>query len=688
VNTSLVTRLRRALLLLCVFAAIWAGVVALTGGFAFHVGAMRFSSRSPRASTIVSLLSAAAAWALATPRERRQALWADWAHISRRQPIVNAYAIGLTSLCLLWAWQLYATWGTWGNLTIDSGREMYVPAVLAEGKVLYRDVWFPYTPAAPYFNSWLFRIFGTHLNVLYWAGSLSALGSAIFLFLIGMRLSAGRIGWTAGAVLILEVFGSSLFCFPLPYSFAAVYGCLTASVFAWVALNTLESPGWFWMFAAGSLAAVAELLKPEFGLALYLTLSCLIALRALRNQRLESLWRDVVAISPGIALCVLTIRWMVSIAGMSFITQENIMSWPTSYFMKTFGHSWLEQGGFVLSGAAIRDAIVRGLFPAATLLGAYSVFRWQRRDRSSIVIRIAVLGAAFGYAMLFLNLGFHEMLAELSFPEHMVFYVAIAAAACWVRLWLQPAARDAAALPVLLTFAGLLAFRILFKMESYGYAIYYNGPVVLSYLLVVNVVISQPGRPRPAAILVEVAICLLCVGGIAMEYLARPDGLVPLSTKRETMRGRGFVTLATERGSVWVHKDLAASYGAAIAFMKARAADGEDVLSIPEDTSLYFLSETHAATRVYAFTPGVMAPGKMTTDTLQEIERKHVRYLLWSNRTFGEYGVPVFGRDFDPEMGNYFTSHYRRVGPVAPNDGWRADVWERKPDSPFKDIHN
>ena len=41
---------------------------------------------------------------------------------------------------------------------------MYVPAVLAEGRTLYREVWFPYPPAAPYFNSWLFRLFGTHLR--------------------------------------------------------------------------------------------------------------------------------------------------------------------------------------------------------------------------------------------------------------------------------------------------------------------------------------------------------------------------------------------------------------------------------------------------------------------------------------------------------------------------------------------
>jgi hypothetical protein len=46
---------------------------------------------------------------------------------------------------------------------------------------------------------------------------------------------------------------------------------------------------------------------------------------------------------------------------------------------------------------------------------------------------------------------------------------------------------------------------------------------------------------------------------------------------------------------------LAETYQTAIAFMKQRAALGEYVLSIPEDTSLYFLSGTF---------PGTLAPGR------------------------------------------------------------------------------
>ncbi len=70
---------------------------------------------------------------------------------------------GLLALIVIWAAWLYGTWAHWGNLTADCGREMYVPTVLSEGKTLYRDVWFNFRPAAPYFNSVLFRIFGIHL---------------------------------------------------------------------------------------------------------------------------------------------------------------------------------------------------------------------------------------------------------------------------------------------------------------------------------------------------------------------------------------------------------------------------------------------------------------------------------------------------------------------------------------------
>jgi hypothetical protein len=71
----------------------------------------------------------------------------------------------------------------------------------------------------------------------------------------------------------------------------------------------------------------------------------------------------------------------------------------------------------------------------------------------------------------------------------------------------------------------------------------------------------------------------------------------------------------------------------------------------------------------------------MTDDVIGQIERKQIRYLIWSNRIFPEYGVLRFGTDFDQTLGNYLRSHYHRVRPLLPEPvslgDWTAEIWER-----------
>ena len=90
-------------------------------------------------------------------------------------------------LVVLWLFLAWWSWAHWGSPTVDCGREAYVPSVLAQGKTLYKDVWYPYGPAAPYLNSLLFRLFGVHLNVLYVAGLASVLLYALPLFWLASR---------------------------------------------------------------------------------------------------------------------------------------------------------------------------------------------------------------------------------------------------------------------------------------------------------------------------------------------------------------------------------------------------------------------------------------------------------------------------------------------------------------------
>jgi hypothetical protein len=582
---------------------------------------------------------------------------------------------GLAVLVVLWAVKLYTTWGAWGNLTIDSGHEMYVPAMLAEGKQLYRDLWFPFGPGGPYFTSYLFRLFGERLEVLYWAGSLSALGSAIFLYLTGMRISSSIAGWAAGAALLLQAFEPSVFSFPLPYSSAAVYGCFTGCLFLWLVVNASFSKNWLWVFSAGTAAAIAFLFKPEFGLASYGCLALLISIRWLREKSWGVLARDVLAVLPGTVICGLVIRWMVSIAGAEFITQENIQSWPTSYFMKTYGKTWLATTGFTVTGPAFLEAFHRGIPIAAVLVVLFVLLRWRGGDTRSLLGKVLLVFALGWYLVqrdffvLSMKNSLTFLLSTVFFPRDMVLYVIVAAVVAWCYFLLTTASPRRLAIALIFTFSGLLAFRILMKMYSNGYSVFYSGPVVLSYLLLLCMVIPRSNRSRTFIVVGEFALCLAC--------------LVPVFVHSRAMEveAREYVTFSTGRGTIRVTKQMAVNYQAAIQFMKGKAALGESVLSVPEDTSLYFLSGTVCPTRIYLFIPGAVAPGKMTQETIQQIERKPVDYILWSNRTFAEYGATEFGKDFNPEIGDYLKSHYHPVGSLVPYDAdskdWNAVVWER-----------
>jgi hypothetical protein len=59
-----------------------------------------------------------------------------------------------------------ASWQCWINPFVDSGREMDVPARLAAGERLYRDVDFYYGPVGPWVAAAAVRLGGRHWLVL------------------------------------------------------------------------------------------------------------------------------------------------------------------------------------------------------------------------------------------------------------------------------------------------------------------------------------------------------------------------------------------------------------------------------------------------------------------------------------------------------------------------------------------
>src|SRR5208283_3645674 len=138
--------------------------------------------------------------------------------VSDRAAVWTARTL-ILGMALVLGWY---TWGHWGDLQIDSGREMYVPVDLLRGKLLFRDIWYQYGPLTPYVQAAAFYLFGPSLNVLYVMGMILVICSALLLFEIGRNFQFSISTAVAPAVFFLsESFRSSIFNFVFPYSYTA-----------------------------------------------------------------------------------------------------------------------------------------------------------------------------------------------------------------------------------------------------------------------------------------------------------------------------------------------------------------------------------------------------------------------------------------------------------------------------------
>jgi 4-amino-4-deoxy-L-arabinose transferase-like glycosyltransferase len=465
----------------------------------------------------------------------------------------------------------------------------------------------------------------------------------------------------------MQSFVPGIFCFPLPYSFAAVYGCLATCLCLWLLVHAASDYRPAWMIGSGLASAAALLTKMETGIPGFVALAALIVIRSIKRRSLKQAAADLAALLPGLGVCLLVVTWMVRLRGAEFLIHENFMSWPTAYFMQRYGTLWLSGNGLTVSWRAFLKAIL--LLP---ILGAWLGARW-------ILTRYGTRRRVFGLSLLLLavvaivsdlNQEIARVFRLIFFPPSAPFLITLMIPlAAWL-CWRNRFAAGSVQLFILYIVACCAGLRIFFGMQPTGYPIYYDGPILLAYLLTLDWLFLKTVKPSTIHTRAVLLPCLAMAMAVVLV-------VAPLY-----WQARSLVPLVTDRGLIYASPQKVGAYRVAIDFVKRHQLPDEGVLSIPEDMSLYFLSGAHSPLRIYQFGPGVLAPGEMTSEVIREIERKKVRYLIWSNRTFEEYGVPKFGFDYDQPLGQYFSARYRPIDAIGDdaNNGWKAVVWERVPD--------
>ena len=175
---------------------------------------------------------------------------------------------------------LAANWLRWINPFVDSGREMNVPARLAAGERLYRDIVFYYGPAGPWLQALVLRVSGgagplpppSHRSWLPLEIACLALAAAILFLLYRLAAAAG------GPRSALAATGlAAAFCLGAPHGGAFVFPYSASSLYALagalLALTaSLRLPGWRRRALVATGLALALTARAEIGAATTLIL--------------------------------------------------------------------------------------------------------------------------------------------------------------------------------------------------------------------------------------------------------------------------------------------------------------------------------------------------------------------------------------------------------------------------------
>lgn len=605
------------------------------------------------------------------PPRQNSAPWeiSDPGHMWAARALIVSVAAAL-------AWY---TWGHWGNFQVDNGRELYVPAEIVKGKLLFRDLWYMYGPLAPYLKALLFRIFGVQLTVLYVFGLALTIGTALVTFEVSRIFRMGIVGSTLPSLLFLvEAFYPYIRNFVYPYSYAASLGAFLGMLCLYAVLRHGSEFHPRYLAAASVLTALEILDKQEFGAACLALVLFEIGACYWNRRSSRELVRNLGILSAGLVPALAGYGWFVWKLSARTIFFENWISTPGTYFMKTFGkitipqqglrfvpHELLQSGEFTILGLAMWALL-------ATLAGSV-IKRLELRSTASIAASvIAALTPFWAATIIFMKLHAWQSLhpgllwlaaliplTQAAFPTGIFFLVVLFA--CHALWQLIRAPQDEAALreAVLGIYASLIAFRQMMELPPniYDCAVFFNVPAFLVFTILLYKIFRWACRSLDGK-RSDRAVGSLLAAETALLFLLFFPNPKTLTTQ-----------LTTDNGSFYTSADVATLFPQIISFMKTHTRNGKDILVIPEPPSLYVFAGMDAPSRWYALVPGYVSPDQEQS-YIDEVAGNHVRYVLIANRIVTEYKVHGFAQGgYNPAIYNWIMANYAKVGQFGPVAG-------------------
>lgn len=175
-------------------------------------------------------------------------------------------------LIIILAVFLYLAWVSWSKagdlLTLDNSREVLVPYLLTQGKLLYRDIYYFYGPLPPYILALMVKITGLHLQWFYLFSLSIILGYAYALYGIS-RFILDKFFSTIVALLFLSQLAfqnTESLSYVLPYAYAALFGSFSLIVLVLLLLMHHKTDNKSFLFTAIGVCVICFFIKQDYAI--------------------------------------------------------------------------------------------------------------------------------------------------------------------------------------------------------------------------------------------------------------------------------------------------------------------------------------------------------------------------------------------------------------------------------------
>lgn len=564
----------------------------------------------------------------------------------------------LAGLCVWTVAVAALTWGTWGDLTMDTGYDLLAAARTASGELPYVDYVYFYGPAAPLLLGGIYALTGAGV----WPAV--ALGLVLGALAIALTYRLARVyvdplpAGLAAALVAPAVVSSANNSYALPHSFSAPLGIVLAlGALLLLARWAREGGGRGRLAAAGALAGAVAATRPELAVSLYLGLGLWAAYLLLRRAATP---RDAAtAIAPAAAIPLVVYGAFLTSVPLGDLLWENL--YPRDY-IDAAGSVVLDAHAPWTASSLVELAAHGIAYGAgiAVLLAAGAMLVRGGRARS-VVLAAAVVGV----------LGYLAVLAAR--PDTVRYYLEFAWAWVPAGAWVAAGAlawrgRDARARAVL---APVLVLAVVATTTYADFLPIPNAlhPNAVPYVLPLAAVFlawlhgRALARDRGAAALGAGWLALLALGA---------GGLVVHDAGAET------ATVRAPHGSMTARPADAAALQQAVTTIERLTRPGEPVLLAPQMTSLYVMADVRNPLPQLSLLPGTLAT---PTDEERAIARmRDVRLVVIDRTPLETYEHGAFGTTFATRLAAWLRDDFRRAETLrgAGPDARALDVWIRR----------